>query len=64
MVRVFNVRGMVVRHLADRSVGMGQQVIPWDGRDDIGRKVSTGLYLVVLKAGQTTDIKKVLVIQR
>jgi hypothetical protein len=49
VVEVFDVRGRRVRRLldaADRRSGPDGAVLPWDGRDEAGRRVPTGVYLV------------------
>lgn len=46
---IYNILGQPVRHLSDgeRSAGLHQLV--WDGRDDGGRALTSGLYLAVLR---------------
>jgi hypothetical protein len=38
--------------------------MPWDGKDDNGHPVETGLYLIAFKTPQSTQIKKVLAFRR
>jgi len=45
-VRVLDVRGAVVRTLADGRVGAGAATLHWDGRDDAGRPVAAGVYFI------------------
>lgn len=47
-VEIFDVRGRRVRSLLDRSLSRGQHAALWDGRDDRGRSLGAGLYLVRL----------------
>jgi len=63
-LRVYNIQGMVIRHLADGPTGAGVYTTVWDGRDDLGQEVTTGIYLVVLRFEKHTEIKKVLVIRQ
>jgi flagellar hook assembly protein FlgD len=63
-LKIYNVRGTVIRHLWNETLDAGETNIPWDGVDDQGQKVSTGLYLVTMEAGGQTEIKKVVVIRR
>jgi len=46
VLRVFDVRGAVVRTLRDEFMAAGRHTIRWDGRDDGGRSVSSGIYFV------------------
>jgi hypothetical protein len=41
---VHDVRGRVVRTLADGDMAAGEHALQWDGRDDAGRTVASGVY--------------------
>lgn len=57
---VFDTRGRVVRVLMDgRAQGAGQQGGSWDGRDQSGRRVASGVYLVRLAAGERGEVRRV-----
>lgn len=45
-VRIFDVAGRLLRTLASENLGAGPHRIDWDGRDDLGRQVSSGIYFV------------------
>lgn len=45
-VQVFDVRGRRVRTLLDGAVEAGRHDLVWDGTDDAGRAVSSGVYFV------------------
>lgn len=45
-VRVFGVDGRLIRTLADGVLPPGAYHMSWDGRDDAGRSVSSGIYLL------------------
>jgi hypothetical protein len=50
-VRVFDLKGRRVRVLAqDRPLPAGEQSLIWNGADDTGRVVASGVYLVRLEA--------------
>jgi hypothetical protein len=51
-LRVFNVRGALVRALPQRVVDAGFHVLEWDGRDERGGRTASGLYFVRLRAGE------------
>jgi len=55
---VFDVRGRLVRRLAHERPSTGQVVVAWDGRDDDGREVSSGMYFYRLVAGATTITRR------
>lgn len=48
---VFDVQGRLVRGLLDGETSAGERVMTWDGRDDGGSPVASGLYLVRLDVG-------------
>ena len=50
-VIVFDVRGRVVRRLEDSGATAGLRTLPWDGRDDAGRPLPAGVYLVRVEVG-------------
>jgi hypothetical protein len=46
---VYDVHGRLVRVLADGQFSSGAHAVSWDGRDDAGRPVATGVYGYVLR---------------
>ena len=63
LIEIFNVRGQRVRTLADRTEPAGARSLAWDGRDDDGVPVSSGVYLVRLTVGEYTDKRKVAIVR-
>ena len=49
-LEVYDLRGARVRTLAEGRWEAGRHSVPWDGRDDGGRPVSPGIYLVRMQA--------------
>jgi hypothetical protein len=47
-LRVCDVSGRVVRTLVDEAQTAGRKSVVWNGRDDSGREVSSGVYLYEL----------------
>jgi hypothetical protein len=47
-VRVFNVLGQMVRDLSRDIGSTGASHLVWDGRDNLGRRVGSGVYLIQL----------------
>jgi hypothetical protein len=46
---IFDVRGRQVRRLLDASVPPGRHQVIWDGRDDAGRSLASGVYFYRLQ---------------
>jgi hypothetical protein len=52
---VVDAAGRVIRRLSERDFPMGYSTLTWDGRDDRGREVPSGVYFVRLR---TTDAQR------
>lgn len=50
-LEIFDVNGRRVRRLLDEEVAAGLLSVDWDGRDDRGRSLASGLYLSRLRSG-------------
>ncbi len=44
-LRIYNIRGQLVRQLVDASKFAGEYSVVWDGHDDFGQVVTSGTYL-------------------
>jgi len=62
-VKVFSVRGELVRNVYQGEMQAGEQRIFWDGRDTGGRTVSAGIYLIHLSNGRDGASTKVLLLR-
>ena len=60
---VFNVVGQRVRTLANGPMAAGQYSITWDGRNDAGSVLSSGVYFYRLQAGEMAIVKKMLLLK-
>lgn len=60
---VFDLAGRRVRTLMDRRVPAGRQEAVWDGRDDTGRRVASGIYLVKMGIASRSQVRKVTLIR-
>ena len=58
-VKVYDVRGALVRTLHDASVNETAGRLAWDGQDDAARGVPSGLYFVETRADGAVDVRKV-----
>lgn len=55
---LYNLRGERVRRLVDQVMAPGVHAVDWDGRDDGGQSVSSGSYLVQMRAAGTVTVRK------
>lgn len=47
-IRIFNLRGQKVRTLCKRAKVTGEHTVVWDGLDDTGRELPSGIYFIHL----------------
>ena len=60
-VRVFDVRGRAVRGLWNGMMEPGQaQQVAWDGQDNLGRAVTSGIYWIALESGGEVAAERVI----
>ena len=57
-LRVYDIRGAVVRTLLDEDRSAGLQSVSWDGRNDRGESVASGVYLFELRSMGTKLVKR------
>jgi FlgD Ig-like domain len=62
-LKVYNVAGQLVRTLADESFGAGAHTKVWDGRNDAGQPVSSGVYFYKLVSNNFTQTKKMVLLK-
>ncbi|MCD4829420.1 MAG: T9SS type A sorting domain-containing protein [Candidatus Cloacimonetes bacterium] len=60
---VYNLRGQLVRTLADGLFSAGGHSVVWDGLDTHGEAVSTGVYLFRLETGSEVHVSKALLLK-
>ena len=59
-LELFDIRGRKVRTLAaGERFGAGDQVLPWDGRDDAGAPLASGIYFSRLRVGGRALTRKI-----
>ncbi len=44
-IKIYNIRGQIVKNLADNIFSEGQHSINWDGKNDFAQDLNSGLYL-------------------
>jgi hypothetical protein len=62
-IEIYNVLGQKVRTLANDHQTAGYRTVIWDGNDDSGNQVSTGIYFYRLEAGDFHASRKMLLIK-
>lgn len=62
-LRIYNVLGELVRTLVDEPLSAGIHHKVWDGKDDQGNPVASGIYFYRLRAGDFQDTKKMVLLK-
>ena len=52
-ISVYNLEGRLIKTLVNQVMSAGNHVVNWDGTNEIGAKVSTGMYIYQLKTNST-----------
>ncbi|MDZ7725829.1 MAG: T9SS type A sorting domain-containing protein [candidate division KSB1 bacterium] len=60
---VYNVIGEKVAELVNQEQSAGEYSIQWDGTDQMGNKVSTGVYIYQIRAGSFTSTQKMVLVK-
>ena len=62
-VSIYNIKGQLVRELADDLLESGNHKILWDGKDDNRKPVASGTYFYRVKTETGETIKKMLLLK-
>ncbi|MBW6514766.1 MAG: hypothetical protein K0B87_08435, partial [Candidatus Syntrophosphaera sp.] len=55
---IYDLKGRLVKVLAEGEFGLGAHGIVWDGTDSDGKAVSSGVYLYCLESGGRREIRR------
>ncbi len=62
-LNVYNVKGQLVKTLVNSTKSAGLNEVVWNGDDNAGKKVSSGLYLYKLENGGRSEMKKMVIMK-
>jgi hypothetical protein len=60
---LYDLAGRSVHTLLDERLPAGEHAVVWDGRDDQGQRVSSGVYLYRLRAGNYVETKRTVLLK-
>ncbi|MBL7996416.1 VCBS repeat-containing protein [bacterium] len=60
IMKVYNILGQEVRTLFKKEFSPGYHQVVWDGRNNVGKMLASGLYLYRIKAGDYSKTKKMI----
>jgi len=62
-LKIYNILGQLVRTLVDEEKKPGSYKIIWDGKDNSGKEVSSGIYFYQLKTEDYTTTRKMVLLR-
>lgn len=62
-IAVYNVLGHKVRNLIDKELAAGTYVATWDGKNEAGKSVSSGIYFYRMNAEEFVATKKMMLLK-
>lgn len=62
-LKIYNIKGQVVTTLLQGRMNPGVHTVRWDGRNDSGEKVSSGVYFYRFTAGERSFVKKMVLLK-
>ncbi len=60
---IFNVLGQKVSSWAEADVPPGRHTVTWDGRDDAGNPVASGVYIYRVTTGEQSESRKMVLVK-
>ena len=62
-ITIYNIRGQRVKTLVNDHLPAGRHSVVWNGRDDNGRTVSSGIYFYRMTAGEFSETRRMLLMK-
>lgn len=62
-LKIYNVKGQLIRRLYGGRLPAGKHHTVWDGTDEYGRDVSSGVYFYRLSTDEDTTVRKMLMVK-
>jgi flagellar hook assembly protein FlgD len=60
---IYNILGQQVKVLIDAHQNAGYKAVHWDGRDDDGNEIASGLYFYKIKTPKYSESKKMILLR-
>ncbi len=62
-INIFNAKGQKIKTLADKSMSAGEHQLVWDGRNDTGHTMGSGIYLIKMETKSYNKIVKAILVK-
>lgn len=63
-ISVYDIHGALVKHIATKNEVSGSHFVEWDGKNNKGEKVSSGVYYYSVSVGENTESGKIVLLPR
>ena len=63
VLRVYNIKGQLVKTLENGAQSAGYHEVTWNGGDNTGKKISSGIYFYKLHTSDFTSMKKMILLK-
>ncbi len=62
-LNIYNIKGQKVKQLVSEQLSAGQHSVVWNGKDDNGKSVSSGIYFYKLKVSDFQKVRKMILLR-
>jgi len=62
-IRIYNIKGQLVKKLEVRSKRLGVEKVIWNGKDGNGKRLANGIYFYKVISGDKSIVKKMLLLR-
>lgn len=62
-ISIYNIKGQLIRTLMDEEKSPGAFAVKWDGQNNSGQKVNSGIYLLKIIADDYTSYRKMIILK-
>ena len=62
-IEIYNIKGQKVKQIKIMNYELGMNKITWNGKDDFGKPVSSGIYFYKLSSGKQNSTKKMMLLR-
>jgi flagellar hook assembly protein FlgD len=62
-IEIYNTRGQIIRTLTNQHYLPGEYTVTWDGKDNLGKACSSGVYSMQMVSGKTVSSRKLVLMK-
>jgi flagellar hook assembly protein FlgD len=62
-ISIFDLKGNKVNTILNQQISAGFHSVIWDARNDLGKKVSAGVYIYTIQAGEFRQVRKMVLLK-